>query len=76
MFLALCREGELAWTPSGRKVMILGTEGHAVTVQCLETEETFEIMSKHLRHAPGGLEGPRVTHRPHPLGWVVGKSGQ
>lgn len=63
MFLALCREGELAFTPSGRKVVILGSLGNAVTVKDLETEEEFEIMARHLRHVAGGPEGSRVSWR-------------
>lgn len=61
MFLALCREGEFAFTPTGRKVVILGTLGNAVTVRDLETGEEFEIKARHLRHQAGGPEGSPVT---------------
>lgn len=60
MFLTLCREGEFAFTPSGRKVVILGTDGNAVKVQCLDDGEEFEIMARHLRHMSGGQEGATV----------------
>jgi hypothetical protein len=61
MFLALCREGELAFTPSGRKVVILGMHAGAVKVQCCESGEDFEILPRHLRHCDGSLAGMPVT---------------
>lgn len=63
MFLTLCREGEHALTPTGRKVVILGSRADAILVQDLTTGEEFEIMPRHLRHAPSGerQQGPLVT---------------
>jgi hypothetical protein len=68
MFLALCREGEHAWTPTGRKVVILGRHSGAVTVQDLATGEEFEIKPRYLRHAPTGerQQGASVLTLPDP----------
>lgn len=63
MFLTLCREGEHALTPTGRKVVILGSRAGAIQVRDLVTGEEFEIMPRYLRHAPSRerQQGPLVT---------------
>jgi hypothetical protein len=54
MFLAVIREGEHAVTPTGRRVVILGTLMGAVHVQDLDDGDDFYIMPRHLRHLPTG----------------------